>query len=124
SRTAEDSEMASDERSMRPTGTGQTGGDTGGIPGTMKRGVADANDRRTARRDGLPQDEARSGAGAAMSDSRESGAHAPKPGIDRTDDDTGTPRPPGRSADGDASGQDDSVAESLGKAVSEPLRSS
>jgi hypothetical protein len=132
--------MATDQRSMRPTGSGSAqAGDVGGIPGTMKRGVAAATDRKAARREGLRDDDGATG--STLAESTESGAYAPKEGIDRTGapaarrdgqshGDAGSPRrgnDPGaggkRAADGDESGQDDSVPESLGKSISEPFRS-
>ena len=134
--------MATDQRSMRPSGSGpDQESDVGGIPGTMKRGVADATDRKAARRDGLRDDDG-GGTGSALAGSTHSGA-APKEGTDRTGapatrnarrpdgaggESSRAPDGPragrGRSADGDESGQDDSLPESLGKSISEPFRSS
>ena len=73
--------MATDQRSMRSTGSGPAqAGDVGGIPGTMKRGVDEASDRKAAGREGLGG----GGTGSTLAESTESGAYAPKEGIDRT----------------------------------------
>jgi hypothetical protein len=106
------------------------GGDVGGIPGTLNQGVDRASDRKAARQDGAPDPDATSGGGAALSNAPESAAVAPREARDKTHDVTpagsvlGNRESGAKSADGDASGQDDTVPESIGKAMTEPFKSS
>jgi hypothetical protein len=138
-----------DNRRLPQAALPQGGGDVGGIPSPLNQGVDDAMDRASGRREGtvdsdagttggsvgaslpvsgdsaaLPQ-EARdrtpaAGAGAGPRESGGSGGlpHAGEhaPGDPRDAD-------PAR-RDGSHPGIDDSAAESLGKAISEPFRSS
>jgi hypothetical protein len=105
-------------------------GQVGGIPAPLTQGVDRASDRKAARQDGTPDPDAGSGAGAALSNAPESAAVAPREARDKTHDVTpagsvlGNRTTSTKSADGDASGQDDTVPESIGKALTEPFKSS
>jgi hypothetical protein len=141
-----------DNRGLPQAALPQGGGDVGGIPSPLNQGVDDATDRASGRREGtvdsdagttggsvgaslpvpadsaaLPQ-EARDrtpAAGAGAGPRQSGGSSMPPQAGEPTPGDPRDPRDadPARS-DGSHPGSDDSAAESLGKAISEPFRSS
>lgn len=144
--------MSHDDRTVPPVQTAmpEGGADVGGIPATLNQGVDHATDRAAGRREGTPESDAGGGPRPSLPVSGESAALAPRPARDTTgspavaSDATGsgtaaTAQPGGaggndadrddarandaRRANGDGSGQDDSLAESLGKAIAEPFKS-
>ena len=110
------------QSALPETAAPREGADVGGIPATLGQGLKEAGDRREGRREGIP--DAAGGASAAPM-ARESAAVSPRPARDKT----GAPAHVSGSADSGGSGspdagRDDSVAESLGKAIAEPFKSS
>jgi hypothetical protein len=130
--------MSPDDRTIRPPQAGlpEEGADVGGIPSTLNQGVDHASDRAGGRREGTPESDAGGGQPPSLPVSRGSAAVAPRPAHDKTGSAAtsetsagpgaatdASPRDGAGRGDADHSGQDDSVPESLGKAITEPFKS-
>lgn len=143
--------MADDDRSTRPpqAGLSEEGADVGGIPSTLNQGVDHASDRAGGRREGTLESDAGGAIPPSLPVSPDSAALSSRPARDKSaggvptagragtraeagsaggEDTRGRPDTNG-SAGGHArpsnagdSGNDDSLPESLGKAIAEPFK--
>jgi hypothetical protein len=111
--------MADDDRTTRPpqSGLSEEGSDVGGIPSTLNQGVDHASDRSGGRREGTLESDA-GGIPPSLPVSQDSAALPSRPARDTT----GSAVPADEGVAKDA-GSDDSLPESLGKALSEPFKS-
>ena len=119
--------MADNDRTTRPpqAGSAAEGGDVGGIPATLNQGVDHASDRSAGRREGTLESDAGGGMPPSLPVTQESGAVPSRPARDTTGSVMPEPAVPSDSDHGTTtdSGNDDSLPESLGKAISEPFKS-
>ena len=112
--------MADDDHTTRPpqSGLSEEGSDVGGIPSTLNQGVDHASDRSDGRREGTLESDAGGGMPPSLPVSQESAALPSRPARDTTGSAV-----PAQEGDATDAGSDDSLPESLGKAISEPFKS-
>ena len=127
-----------DDQTTRPpqAGLSEQGADVGGIPSTLNQGVDHASDRAAGRREGTLESNAGGAIPPSLPVSQDSAALSSRPARDTTgaavpaagatpQRQASTHAADGDRAESDAgdSGADDSLPESLGKAISEPFKS-